>query len=662
MSWVQDLCQLYENNKALVGIMDYKIYKTANGEERVPFVLLPPFHTTVTAQITVTIDAQGEFLEAAPVDNSDKLTIIPVTEKSGSRTAGKEAHPLCDNLKYVAGDYVEYMDASAADDAVCFELYIQALEKWHLSPYTHGKVDAIYAYLSKRCLVQDLVRAGVLILDDQGHLSDKEKIQSLPQSKAFIRFCVAERMDGPEDSTYDRECWKDRTLQNSFIDYYRSMAEGTDICYLSGEQEQISYLHSKKIRNEGDGSKLISSNDTTNFTFRGRFLTKEQAFAIGSETSQIVHNALKWIIRRQGKTYDTLCIVTWESAEHAVPRWDADTDAICAAAPGNMGADPIDEDPEDEDWEDDEVVYDTNALGAEKFHNAMLGYGRNLEGLSNMILMALDAATTGRLALVEYKSLETTRYLKNINSWHTECQWIHEKRNNGKWYEFFGMVGVRDIADILYGSESKGVLTIAEGNRKRMYAVICKRILPCIWNRSPLPVDLMNLAIDRASSPLAYKDRKNWERVLTLACSFIKKHRHEKNPEEVWTVALDENCKDRSYLYGRLLAVADRVEYKTFDPEKDTARVTNAKRYMTVFSQRPYDTWKVIEESLQPYYPKLKIQDRLFYLGLIEKICDKFEVGNFSSDDKLEGLYLLGFHHQSVALKKKKSDAEEADK
>ncbi len=33
------------------------------------------------------------------------MTIIPVTEKSGSRTAGKEPHPLCDNLRYLAGDY-----------------------------------------------------------------------------------------------------------------------------------------------------------------------------------------------------------------------------------------------------------------------------------------------------------------------------------------------------------------------------------------------------------------------------------------------------------------------------------------------------------------------------------------------------------------------------
>ncbi len=30
-------------------------------------------------------------------------------------------------------------------------------------------------------------------------------------------------------------------------------------------------------------------------------------------------------------------------------------------------------------------------------------------------------------------------------------------------------------------------------------------------------------------------------------------------------MALDKSAKDRSYLYGRLLAVADRIEYMTYD-------------------------------------------------------------------------------------------------
>ena len=70
---------------------------------------------------------------------------------------------------------------------------------------------------------------------------------------------------------------------------------------LSDRKYRGYYLSSfKKIRNEGDGAKLISANDSQNFTYRGRFITKEEAFAVGNETSQKLHNALKWIIRKQG--------------------------------------------------------------------------------------------------------------------------------------------------------------------------------------------------------------------------------------------------------------------------------------------------------------------------------------------------------------------------
>ena len=65
MNWGSELIDLYEKNTDQVGVVAYK------GE--VPYVLLPPFHTTVTAQIEVTIDAKGAFLHAKAVDLNDNL-------------------------------------------------------------------------------------------------------------------------------------------------------------------------------------------------------------------------------------------------------------------------------------------------------------------------------------------------------------------------------------------------------------------------------------------------------------------------------------------------------------------------------------------------------------------------------------------------------------
>ena len=642
MSYVNELIDLYNKNQDKIGVIEYR------GD--IPYVLLPPFHTTVTAQITVTIDQNGNFMRAELVAQDDKMTVIPVTEKSGSRTAGKEPHPLCDNLRYLAGDYKDYYK----DDGVCNELYMPQIEKWEKSTYSHEKVKAIYLYLKKATLIKDLVEQKIIKLNDNNQIDDKESVEGIVQTKAFVRFIIRSTGENLHREIPD-ECWKDRTLQDCYIKYVRSQEREKGMCYLTGNMESISYLHSKKIRNEGDGAKLISANDSQNFTYRGRFANREEAVAVGSETSQIVHNTLKWIIRKQGAFFDTMTIVTWESDQLSMPKWNMDTESIITEYENEQ--EENDWDSWDDDWSEEEEVSDGNPITAEKFYKALNGYGKKVDNTSNMILLAFDAATPGRLAMIENVTLDTARYLKNIEKWHNDCNWIHEKWKDGKRIQFGGLVGVRDIADILFGIENKGKLSIVDGNGKKLYAEVAKRLLPCIWYGSNIPYDYVNLAVVKASNPLTYKERKNWERVLTLACSMVKKNEKDRNKEE-WNVALDKSAKDRSYLYGRLLAVADRIEYMTYDA-KDNGRITNAKRYMSTFSQRPYETWKVIEENIQPYLAKLDVVKRKYYENLLSEICNLFDIDKFKENKKLDGLYLLGFHSQEYDLRFKKENSEE---
>ena len=514
MNWVNELIELYDKNSDKIGVIEER-----NG---IPYVLLPLFHTTATAQITVTIDQDGNFMNAELVDVSNKLTIIPITEKSGSRTSGNEPHPLCDNLRYLAGDYVKYYK----DDGVCNKLYISQLKKWVESDYCHEKVRAIYLYLKRNTLIHDLVDKAVIKLNEQNQIDDTESIQGIAQPKAFVRFIVRSA-DADIFEQRPDECWKDRTLQDCYIEYVRSQENEKDLCYLTGNIEGIWYLHPKKIRNDGDTAKMISADDSKNFTYRGRFITKEEAFAVGNETSQKLHNALKWIIRKQGTFFDTLAIVSWESNQLSVPKWDADTDTIASEYEREQK-----EDEWAEEGSEEEIVSDTNAINVEKFYKALRGYGRQVYNMSSMFLLGFDAGTRGRLAMIEEKTLDSARYLENIKKWHESCNWIHEKWKAGKIIQFSGMVGVRDVADILFGIESKGNLTIVDENGKKLYAEVARRLISCIWNGSKVPVDYVNRAVQKASTPLAYKERKNWERVLTLACSFVKKNRKEKYKEE----------------------------------------------------------------------------------------------------------------------------------
>ena len=645
MNLVQEVFDLYNKNEHLVGKLEFKVFKTRKGEERIPQVLLPIFYSTAAAQVTVTIDEEGNFLKALPVPPSDKLTMIPVTEKSGSRTASIEPHPFCDNIKYLAGDYGTFSSPGSKDFSANYRLYIEALGSWHRSPYSHKKVDTLYAYLQKGTLISDLVSSDVIKLDEQGKMLEKEKIQNVDQTDAFVRFVIRETYDSEadilrnEDGGYSSECWQDRTLQDAYISYYRSILQEKDLCYLTGEYVPVTYLQPKKIRNEGDGAKLISSNDETNFTFRGRFNDKKQAFAIGYEASQKFHNALKWIIRKQGSYWDGFCIVVWESNLKKIPELSADTDDIYS------------------EWEEEEQYQGTGEGKASRFRAALQGYGKKLDEMSKVVILAFDAATTGRLSMLEQNQLETSRYLANIQHWHESCKWQQVKYKDSHLYRYEGMAGIRDIAEVLYGTEQNGVLTVAN---KKIYGEVYRRIYSCISDRRRIPVDMVRLAVQRASLPIIYEKRYNWERILSVACSFVKKERQERK-KEVWNLALNETSKDRSYLYGRLLAVADRIERRTFDREEDEKRATNADRYMNVFSQRPYETWQIIEKRIQPYYLKLDIQERNTYKKLLDQIYELFDEESFADNRKLEGLYLLGYHSQSYVLKygNKKEEKEE---
>ncbi len=686
ISWIMELYDLYEKNKTEAGRW-----------RQDGVILLPPYHITVSAQITVTIEEDGTFVDAETVPEEDKLTLIPVTEKSAGRTAGIEPHPLCDNLKYLAGDHGRYV--TKKDCSRNHELYMEQLQDWSESPYSHPKVTAVYRYLQKSTLMGDLIGCGVIRTGEDGLPDDKVKIQIVSQTEAFVRFRIIgsslslEGMLEDESGRYSPECWKDMTLQKCYLDFCRAHKAAEGISYLTGEQVAISYLQPKKIRHEGDGAKLISANDTSNFTFLGRFISREEAFAIGYEDSQKVHNALKWIMRKQGCHYDSLYFVTWESDLHEMPGWEQGTDEICELAEtqeaGMSGIDPqnngmdedeepdlreepdadkepgLDEEPDLQEEADPDrepgfttkTVYHTGAVGAARFRRAIQGYEKNLSQSSRTIIMAFDAATTGRLAMMEYKGYASSRYLQMIEDWYKRCEWRHTRSSKDKGrYTFTGMVGIRDAAELLYGTEQKGYFSL-KGKEER-YKDVAKRWMPCILEGREVPEDMVWQAVRRASSPVSFDSRFLWERILSLACSLVRQQ-YKKRYKEEWTMALDETCSRRDYLFGRLLALADRIEYRTY--EKEEARQTNAKRYMCAFSQHPYRTWKMIEEKLEPYLIRLHVPERIRYQKIMDEIYELFTMDDYVNDASLSGLYLLGFHNQAYYFRMKPQTDKETE-
>lgn len=119
-------------------------------------------------------------------------------------------------------------------------------------------------------------------------------------------------------------------------------------------------------------------------------------------------------------------------------------------------------------------------------------------------------------------------------------------------------------------------------------------------------------------------------------------------------MALDQNSTNRSYLFGRLLAVAEMVESRAYG--KDEGRETNALRLQKAFALRPLSGWRMLEEKLEPYYKRLDPGLRQYYRGLEQEIVGKLSAADGDLNKKLDDVYLLGYYHQRAYRKEKPAE------
>jgi len=121
---------------------------------------------------------------------------------------------------------------------------------------------------------------------------------------------------------------------------------------------------------------------------------------------------------------------------------------------------------------------------------------------------------------------------------------------------------------------------------------------------------------------------------------------------------LNMESTDRSYLFGRILAVEDAIEQTVLDRKKngsDSNRETNARRLWNAYVNHPMTTWQELKNLLLPYEAQLPAGSRVFYQKTLEEIVSRFEDADMSSlarsNRALDPQYLLGFYLQRRELK-----------
>lgn len=619
MSWLQTL---------------YETYETCRGHEPAGSAMLMPIgHTTQQAHVEITLDGQGNFRRAAVLDKSTSTTLIPCTEESGGRAGSKPVnHPLCDKLQYVAGDFAEFGGEVTSGYAKApgepHADYFASLSAWAASVNGHAKLDAIRHYVQRGRMVEDLVAFKILPVDGDGKLlkvwnGDKQDAppiyKALPAGQtpedAFVRWSVEDAAQLASGS------WQDPSLIEAWIAHYASTQTSRGYCMVRGGDCTLAVQHPAKVRNAGDKAKLISSNDGTGYTYRGRFMDAAEAASVGFEVTQKAHNALRWLIARQGFRNGGQAIVSWAISGKPVPDPMASTYDL-------LGLDAEQRPNADEALQIGQVF-------ALRLNKAIAGYLAKLDPTEGVVVMGIDSATPGRMAITYYREIRSTEFLVRIEDWHRKCAW---PQNFGKETQFIGAPAPRDIAQAAYG------LRLDE----KLQKATCERLLPCIVDAAVLPRDLVE-AISRRAMNRVGLERWEWEKCLGIACALFKGQHIERS----YKMTLELERTSRDYLYGRLLAIAEHLEGRALFLAGEK-RETTAARLMQRFADRPNSAWRNIELALVPYKTRLR-NLRPGFLHAMELMLDDvtaaFQGDGFTSDRALTGEFLLGYHCQRRALR-----------
>lgn len=620
MGWMQKLFETYECCSG----------HEPPGSER----LLPICHTLQQAQIEVTIDEVGRFKYARILQNKEEI-VLPATEESAGRTGSQCApHPLCDKIHYCAADY---QITFGGEKPSFYQAYESLLSDWCNSEYFHSKAKAVLCYVRKGRVVADLVQEGLLIIDQNGKLitgwdkgtpvpeifrllTPNPKDGKRDQGNALIRWNVI------EEGIPCMAVWEDPSLQEAWINYDSSMGESNDLCMVTGINQFITGKHPKRLRHAGDGAKLISANDDSGYTFRGRFTDKtgRQACGVSKIISQKAHSALRWLIKRQGFRNGEQVIVAWAVSGQYIPDPFENTFSLLSKSESFF--------PQQAS---EQCQTDAGQAFALRLRRALAGYRSQLGDSSGIVVMGLDSATPGRMAITFYRELQLSDFLDRIQAWHERFAW-HQVASKGASY--IGTPSPRDIAEAAYGNRI---------DDKLLKSTI-ERLLPCVIDQLPMPRYLVNSVVRRSCNRQSFSSVLEWEKTLGIACALHKGLFNENS----YDMTLEKNRNTPDYLYGRLLAIAENIEEYALNLSGEK-RETTAARYMQRFADRPFSTWKNIELALSPYKTRFYASEKsLGFLKnrqrLIDEVVCSFNEGDFSreNDRPLNGEFLLGFHCQ----------------
>lgn len=621
MSFFTELIDIYNDN---IGQTDPQDDSNSS--------MVPVAHTPINADLQIDISAKGKFQGAELIKEE---TIVPFTKL---RTRTIYPWPIDDNLENIARDFYQLDEKERNQQLVKsssnnkasvekkikndikkekenYQQHVALLESFNKFVHENNYADdlknelsAIYHYITTEDLIHDLISANTF--------ENKISIADLAKKKARINVRGF------------NEHWHDKNMFKAWADFYENQKEASKeslgVDFISGQSSvPIESNHQNKILRNAARAKLISSNDKLNFTFRGRFISAEEAATIGYESSNKAHSALRWLVDRQGVRVDSRYFLAW--ATNYIPkRGIPDEDDLASAMAQAVTQGP--------------TVDKNTGLAFKK----KLLQGKNIDLDSSFYILELDSATTGRLDVVYYQTMDMNLYLDKLNAWYEKTHIAHPSSQYS-----FNFPTLREIAGLVHREKN------ITNTKKKVIKSTVSDLVSLLLGNQIIPNKILIPLYNRAIRPLGFsKDEKyaTWNRVLEVSASMFRVN------DPVLRPALQEDLFDRGYLFGRLLAVAHETE---LDALREKGRhtenhFTNAQRYMAKMPADPIGAWKTVYTRLAPYLNDYQFAART--RAIINQISNQL-VDNQQAYDQLhkpftlqeKGRFIVGFVHQKNA-------------
>ena len=541
-------------------------------------ILLPLYHTNKRAAndrdiINVTLSTTGQLISAefAP---KDQRIIFPVTSESIART-GKLPHPLTDQFNYFVPKNDEY---------------IRNLKQWTdttTNPNVKQFLSTILAFLNQPDFDTQIFKHLYNDNYDRNDLkitytiNDKTKTDNL--EKCYLEFEIAEFKDYATvtvsnfiDLHNDYITQINQQLEKEKQDHPEQFA----YCNISGQFEKKLIKHRGLLGN----AKLISVNrNGKGETFAGYFshdpkTAANEIITIGYQTSEKMHLMLKYLLE------NTNSHKILGNDNHLIMWHDHTT---------NTSSDVQDlHDDLFANLQSNSVSYMTPNKENKTIGDSFTS-GQNRINNTNYFIAILCKTSNGRIALKDFESLDVSQLYQKLKKWETQYQW--ESTYNGETTTY-----TPSITNIIYSAygheEARKTYFDMSTNLEQLKSNLYQNCISNLLNGQDIPQSIIKQLENHLKFPKSYP--KLWPKIIKTSLAILS-HRKDYQP------MLDKTETNRSYLFGRLLALYEQVELKKYyhvdnQKEKD-AREPNARRLWTNCVNKPSLIVTQLKPKIAPY-------------------------------------------------------------